>query len=409
MLLTEQRPRSLDGMSATRRFDITRVRLQHFRSIKKADVRLDDLTLLVGPNGSGKSNFVDSLRFVSQALSENLDNALRERGGVAEVRRRSTGHPTHFTIELDYAVENIEGTYMFKVGAVKGGDYRVTHEKCVVRYRDGLAHDDVFYEVRDGAVVDASFETTLPPAADDRLYLVHASAIPDFRPVFAGLSDVNVYNLNPGIIREPQRPDAGDLLRRDGSNLASVLEHLKRNAPDIKAKVEEYLRLVVPDTVSADRASYGAYESVEFRQRVEGREDAWTFPATSISDGTLRTLGILVALFAPGDTGYSPIGIEEPETALHPAAAGVLLEALLSASRERQVIATSHSPELLDSVDLRPENLLAVRASNGVTTIAPVEEATADALRAGTYTAGELLKVDQLQPAVDYMQPELFG
>ncbi len=171
---------------------------------------------------------------------------------------------------------------------------------------------------------------------------------------------------------------------------------------------EEYLRLVVPGTVAAERVSYGAYESLEFRQHVEGREDAWTFPATSMSDGTLRALGILVALFAPGSSGYSPIGIEEPETALHPAAAGLLLEALSLASRERQVVATSHSPELLDSSDLRPENILTVRAEAGVTSIGAMAPAAAEALRDGSYTAGELLRVDQLQPPLPIEQPGLF-
>lgn len=101
------------------RFDITRVRLRHYRSIPSCDVRLSDLTFLVGPNGSGKSNFLDSLRFVSQALDENLDNALRERGGATEVRRRSTGHPTHFSVALDFRGDTYQGTYKFSIGAVK--------------------------------------------------------------------------------------------------------------------------------------------------------------------------------------------------------------------------------------------------------------------------------------------------
>ena len=396
-------------MRTSPRFDIQRVRLLHYRSIKTCDVRLADLTVLVGPNGSGKSNFVDSLRLVSQALSENLDNALRERGGAAEVRRRSNGHPTHFTIQLDFAGDGFTGSFMFKVGAAKGGDYRVTHEKCSVRTTSEMADADAFYEVRDGHLVASSFDTVLPPGVDDRLYLVQASAIPAFRRVFDGLSDVNVYNLNPGSMRMPQRPEAGDLLRRDGANIASVLEHLSRVAPETKTKVEDYLRLVVPGTIAANRVSYGAYESVEFRQRVEGRDDAWTFPATSMSDGTLRALGILVALFAPGSSGFSPIAVEEPETALHPAAAGLLLEALQSASRDRQILATSHSPELLDSNGLGPENILAVRAVDGVTTISPVDDVTANALRDNTFTAGELLRVDQLQPSVPFDQPGLFG
>ena len=57
---------------------------------------------LVGQNGSGKSNFLDALRLVADSLNSSLDHALRERGGIKDVRRRSGGHPTHFGIRLDF-------------------------------------------------------------------------------------------------------------------------------------------------------------------------------------------------------------------------------------------------------------------------------------------------------------------
>lgn len=395
-------------MAPFRRFDISRVRLRHYRSIAACDVRLGPLTLLVGPNGSGKSNFLDSLRLVSQALDENLDNALRERGGVAEVRRRSTGHPNHFGVSLDFNAGALAGSYKFQIAAAAGGDYRVSHEDCVVKTAEFGGGGDAHFRVRDGVVVDSSLSVALPPASSDRLYLVLMGGIEPFRSVFEGLSNVNIYNLNPGTMREMQKPDAGDLLRRDGANVASVLEGLRRAHPDVKTKIEEYLRLIVPGVISADRKGYGAWESLEFRQVVSGAPNSWFFPATSMSDGTLRALGVLTALFAPSDSGFSPIGIEEPETALHPAATGLLLEALRSASKTRQVLATSHSPDLLDSLLLQPDNFLAVRAEAGVTQIGPLDAAASGALLDSLYTAGELLRIDQLQPSVGVEQLELF-
>lgn len=389
---------SVVHMGSRARFDITRVRLRNYRSINVCDVRLGPMTVLVGPNGAGKSNFLDSLRLMSQALDENLDNALRERGGAAEVRRRSTGHPPSFKIDVEFRGASFTGRYMFQIGAVRDGGYQVTHEECTVKHAD-FDVSDAHFKVRDGVVVEKSMDATLPPAATDRLYLVLAAALPEFRAVFEGLSDINVYNLNPGTMRAPQPPDAGDLLRRDGSNIASVLEQFRRSSPDVNPTVSEYLRMVVPGVLSADRKAIGAWETVVFKQEVAGAVAPWEFPATSMSDGTLRALGTLVALFAPSDSGFSPLGIEEPETALHPAAAGILLEAIQSASRSRQIMVTSHSPELLDSDQIQSENLLAVRAEGGVTTIGHVDAATKAALQEGLYTAGELLRVDQLQPS----------
>ena len=71
---------------------LSRVVLRNYKSISHCDVRLGPLTFLVGANGSGKSNFLDSLHLVRDALAGSLDNALNERGGLAEVRRRSSGH-----------------------------------------------------------------------------------------------------------------------------------------------------------------------------------------------------------------------------------------------------------------------------------------------------------------------------
>jgi len=83
---------------------LTRVVLKNFKSIEACDVDLHSLTFLVGANGAGKSNFLDAPRFVADALRTSLDHALRERGGIQEVRRRTGGHPTHFGIRLEFAV-----------------------------------------------------------------------------------------------------------------------------------------------------------------------------------------------------------------------------------------------------------------------------------------------------------------
>jgi predicted ATPase len=68
---------------------IRRVVIRNYKSIAACDVELGPLTFLVGPNGSGKSNFLDALRFVSDALRDTLEHALRIRGGIREVLRQS--------------------------------------------------------------------------------------------------------------------------------------------------------------------------------------------------------------------------------------------------------------------------------------------------------------------------------
>jgi len=88
-------------VAATTTF-IQRVCLRNYKSIAACEVCLRPLTILVGPNGSGKSNFLDALLFAADALRYSLDHALRDRGGIQQVRRRSGGHPNHFGMRLEF-------------------------------------------------------------------------------------------------------------------------------------------------------------------------------------------------------------------------------------------------------------------------------------------------------------------
>jgi predicted ATPase len=378
---------------------LTRVVLQNYKSIASCDVNLRPLTFLVGPNGAGKSNFLDALRFIADALRTSLDHALRDRGGINEVRRRSGGHPTHFGMRLEFRLHSgVLGYYEFRIGALKNGRYEVQNETCEVG-GPGDKSPVAFFRVSSGEVVDLGPHNG-PPAVSDRLYLVNAAGLPAFRPVYQALSHMGFYNLNPDEIRAPQSPDPGQLLDRDGRNIASVLAQMDVHDESAKKRIEEYLAQAVPGVTGVDTKVIGPLLTLEFRQSVRGSRHPWRFTATNMSDGTLRALGILVALFqsSPEPESAPPlIGIEEPEVALHPFAAGVLRDSLREASRHRQVIVTSHSPDLLDD-QIDEDALLSVVADDGVTRIGPVGEADRTALRQHLYTAGELLRLHQLEP-----------
>jgi predicted ATPase len=381
---------------------VTRVVLKNYKSIADCDVSLRSLTFLVGPNGAGKSNFLDALRFVTDALRTSLDHALRERGGIKEVRRRSGGHPTHFSLQLEFQIgEAGRGRYGFRIGAQPRGGYEVQEEDCEIQTQigeDGLFHKH-FFKVRNGNVT--SSVRVFPAASSDRLYLVNASGLPEFVYLYNAFSRMGFYSLNPARIRDLQPPDAGDLLDREGSNLASVLGRLSLEDNPAKQRIEDYLAKVVPGVHGVDAKVIGPRETLEFRQQVAGSPDPWRFLASNMSDGTLRALGILVALFQATNGGRLKVplvGIEEPEVALHPAAAGVLLDSLRDASRKTQVVVTSHSPDLLDDKDLDTDSILAVLSEKGVTRIGPLDQAGKSALMDRLYTAGELLRLNQLVP-----------
>ena len=379
---------------------VTRIRLRNYKSIATCDVEPDPLCFLVGPNGCGKSNFLDALRFVAEALRFSLEHALRDRGGIQEVRRRSGGHPNHFGIRLDLQLPRAVGWYAFQVAAKPGGRYSVQQEECFVASEDGHGS----YRVANG-IVEASTIPNPPACASDRLYLVNMSGFDVFRLLYDALSGMGFYNLNPDVIRDLQAPDPGELLKRDGSNLASVLSSLDGRR---KTAVEEYLAAITPGVTGVAARTMGTKLTLDFRQEVRGAKHPWRFLASNMSDGTLRALGVLVALFqGNGDTmgRRHLVGIEEPESALHPAAADVLIDSLTDASQLAQVVVTSHSADLLDNDAIPDSAILAVLSEHAETRIGPLDEAGRSALRDHLFTAGELLRMDQLRPDPEHAAP----
>lgn len=393
---------------------LTKVSLRNYKSIAACQVELGDLTFLVGPNGSGKSNFLDAIHFVSDSLNTTLDHALRDRGTIKEVRRRSGGHPNHFAIRLEFQLPTGgRGHFSFRIGAKQNGGFEVQSEECRLIGANGML-GEASYHVRGGQLVKTT-ATVVPPVLTDRLFLVAVSGLPEFRPAYDALSRMAFYNLSPEKIRAMQKPDAGELLDRDGGNSASVFAKL---SPKAQTEINGYLSLIVPGLAGADPKTLGSQETLEFRQQVKGSKNPWRFLAASMSDGTLRAFGVLLALFQTLESnGQAPkfVGLEEPEVALHPAAAGVLLDGLRQASAWTQVAVTSHSPDLLDHPDIPAASVLAVESVDGVTQLGQLDEAGRTVLAQKLFTPGELLRVNQLSPdrqalakLLDERQPNLF-
>ena len=175
-------------------------------------------------------------------------------------------------------------------------------------------------------------------------------------------------------------------LRPDGEGLASVLNDLASSAPESTAAIEEALRTVVPSVrrVRTERASVRRLETEHLvvdgqsipriRERtywghrvvldtVSGRG----IPLHAASEGTVLTLGLLTVLH-----GRSPprfLLLDDIDRALHPRAQEDLvaqLRRILAARPELQIVATSHSPYLLDALRFEEVRLTTLRDDGSV-------------------------------------------
>jgi predicted ATPase len=382
---------------------VNRVRVSNYKSIAACDVTLEPLTVLLGPNAAGKSNFMDALAFVAEAVATTPYQAIDDRGGLSEILRRLPEPTDSFSITLDVTVpwgsepeQWARGEYGFEIARSRRPGQRpfeVVSEECALLWQNTTER----FRVDRGAVDDPSMPRalTLEP---DRLYLPTASARPNFAPLFGALRGMRFYHLDPTALRLPQPQTEGAVLGSRGEHLGDVLGALDTDYPGIKQRLDAYLAAVVPGVQSVDRYFAGSYVTFEMRQRSNGTEIR--FGPDGMSDGTIRAAGMLAALFQPWvlDGRISLVGIEEPEVALHPAAAGVLFDALTEASERVQVLVTSQSADLLDRDDLDPSIMRAVASYAGLTVIGEVNAASLRALRDRRFTAGELLRAGQINP-----------
>jgi predicted ATPase len=385
---------------------LRRVRITNYRSIADCDVTLGPLTLLVGPNGSGKSNFLEALRFVADAVATTPYQAVESHGGFGEILRRVPEPTSSLSVTLDVTVpwgptpeQWAKGSYGFEIARNPRRGERpveVVWEECELRWKDSIER----FRVERGEVVDDSGGRGRTTIAPDRLFLSPASARPNFAPLFGLLQGMWFYNLDATALRQPQPEAEGAVLGRHGEHLPDVLGELAADHPAVKQRFDEYLAAVVPGVESLDRQFASTYVAVEMRQRTGQDGVAVTFGPDAMSDGTIRAAGILAALFQPWVLSgrVSLVGIEEPELALHPAATGVLFDALTEASEQVQVIASSQSADLLDRDDIDPAVVRAVGNEDGRTVIGELDDASQVILQEKRFTLGELMRGNQLSP-----------
>jgi len=373
---------------------IERLVLKRFRSFPSDNVSFDSPVFLVGRNGAGKSNFVDVFAFLSEAMSSPLQAVFDKRGGISAVRNRSSSrsYPPNFGLRVDLGSLNgviQRSQYAFEIRALPNYGFEVIHEQCEVTDIQGKHY--WFDRAK-------QFRTNVPglkPAVDPAsLCLPVVGGEERFAPIVRALGKMRVYSIEPARLREMQDPDGGATLRADGGNAASVLQELQRGNQEAFTRICEILEKIAPCISSVRSKKHGNKLSLEFTQNW-GQRAGLKFEAYNMSDGTLRALGLLMAVFQQPPP--SVLVIEEPEQTIHPGALDTVLELIHLASSRMQVIVTTHSPELLDAKWIEDKHLRIATWHEGASYILPLSEASRETLKDHLMGAGELLRAGILE------------
>ena len=336
------------------------------------ELKLEPLNVLIGPNGSGKSNLIEALSLL-QAAPRDLPTPIRESGGVQDWIWR--GEPKAPSARLEVVVENPHGLQALRYALTfreSGRRFELIEEK-VENEKPDLGHEKpyIYFELQPGRAIlnykDKTQRQLRPEEIDPEISILAQRKDPDHYPELTRLGEafgrIRLYReWSFGRYTPPRLPQKADLpnnfLSTNGDNLGLVLNRLRRE-PKAKERLLKALRKL--------------YEGVnDFEVSIEGgtvqvflQEDNIIIPATRLSDGTLRYLCLLAILCHPDPPPL--VCIEEPELGLHPDILPGLGELLHEASERCQLIVTTHSEVLVDSLTDTPESVVVCEKHDGQT------------------------------------------
>ncbi|UQA62522.1 AAA family ATPase [Polyangium aurulentum] len=350
---------------------IQRAAFTNFKSLRGLACEFARFTVIVGPNGSGKSSVLDGLHYLAQSTHRSVHAIMQAPWSPAALRSRGTAG--EMTLELE--------------GQFEGTDARVAMRVAFAEGQAWMATVDLQWGEQKSTVK----EPYRPP------HPKHPR--PDLRAMDAlakVLGTARRLRLDPHKLSAASYREGDEELPRlgfDGSGLASVLADMALRMPDAFHELQAAARAVVPalERIRLQPAKVHRTErqriqvdETEFVQPVErsvwGHQMVLDFAgapdvlAPLASEGTLLAIGLLAALHA--EPRPRILLLDDIDQALHPRAQGELVNQVrrvLEQRPELQVVATSHSPYLLDHLDAH-EVLLTATGPDGSTACASLRE-----------------------------------
>ena len=359
---------------------INELRLRHYRAFSDARLLLDDITFLVGRNGAGKSTLMDGLSFLSEAVTDSLSIALERRGNLEGIRQRQPGRGARYDVwiaallrfaEPDSSpLECIPAIYGFRLSNdLSKSTYFVKQE---VLNAEGTGIPSFQRDKDSFKTNDYSIRPALDP--ESLVLPLIAGANEDWKKIIETLRAISVHQFSPQAIRNEPKIGSEERLSRDGSNAGDVLKHIKLKD---RTWVEKRLSATIPGIRSVKATARVGRRVIVFQQEGEVGQ-TYDFDASMMSDGTVRSLGILLALRQVPRP--SIVLLDEIEDSLHPYAHGVLLDAIDAASEEFPIVLSTHNPEILSHPVAQGERIRIVQWDQGASKIYHLSEQVLEGL-----------------------------
>ena len=349
-------------------------RLKNFKAVRDSKlIKLTPLTAFIGNNGSGKSSLVEGLETFRDIVLDGLDPAMRRWRGFEHVWNKAVNHklqqkndfrpyqsnPMAFDIDWRFLGKALRMKQEITLG--EGGNELFIHDEHNAMKRDGRSerwsrdnHGRVFFEgTRKTPVENESAKLeTLEPGN---------SMLKQF--AWESFERWQFLTLNPDNMGQPspqQRASGSVRLAKDGSNVAEYLNEIRELDLMSFEGILDSLRFVLP---YADDLQPSLTSELERAFYLNLKEESFEVPGWLLSTGTLRLVAILACLRHPEPPPL--LVIEEIENGLDPRSVHLIVEEIRAAieAGTTQVLITTHSPYLLDLLDL--SHIVVVERVNG--------------------------------------------
>ncbi|MES2477350.1 MAG: AAA family ATPase [Verrucomicrobiota bacterium] len=344
---------------------LSRIKLQGYKSIKDCDLELKELNVLIGPNGAGKSNFIGFFKLIQQTLEGNLQRFISKNGGPDSFLHFGRKKTEQLKAEVYFG----NNGYMFTLEPTADNRMMFAEEQFWWNVSGpwwvGSGHFET--EVESQRQRTGIYKYTVPAMRNWRVYHFHDTSESAFVKQLHALNDTS-------------------FLRSDARNLAAFLYLLQGQYPQAYDRIVKTIRLVAP--------FFGDFRLRKSPENANQIELEWSeigedvpFKAHHLSDGTLRFICLAVVFLQPDELQPETIIVDEPELGLHPYAIKILASLIRSVSKEKQVIISTQSVTLLN--EFEPENLIVSDRKGGSSVLRRVgKNELAEWLK--EYTLGEL-------------------
>jgi len=341
---------------------IKSIAVENFKALRASGtVRLKPLSVIIGNNGSGKSSLLEAVETYRSILLHGVDAAMEHWQGFEHIRHKAAQSRLTTAARVDPTRQHGAMSFHLKL-AMPDGAVDMALKANLREAGNRLYIQDERYRVGKSAEMTRNAVGATQTVGEGRSIILGLAAMD---ATLEQLCNCLFLRLNPDVIGSLQavkRSGGKVRLAGDGANVAEYLIDLRERSPSSFEQVTQALRYVLPYASDVEPKVLDA--GVLRRSYVQLLESKYEIPGWLMSSGSLRVLPLIATLLDPDPPPV--VFIEEVENGLDPRTTGLVVDLMRSAAQSgrTQIIATTHSPYLLDMLDL-DDVLLCERGPKG--------------------------------------------